>query len=201
MEKIDKNLAYLLGALRDASVDIREGKNYEIKIAQKNKKWLQKLQSIIKQKFGYKWKITKHRKNYYILRITQKKVVKKIIQLAEIKMPQILWNTPTIIRSQPLDIQKEYIKGFFDAEAGLPRNPKKWKYISFDQKAREPLEFIRKILIKLKFKPTNLTWTSEVWQFRLTRKIDIINFVEEIGSSHPDKIKKLHLLRQALDGS
>ena len=116
-------------------------------------------------------------------------------------MPKILWNTPTIIRSQPLDIQKEYIKGFFDAEAGLPRNPKKWKYISFDQKAREPLEFIRKILIKLKFKPTNLTWTSEVWQFRLTRKIDIINFVEEIGSSHPDKIKKLHLLRQALDGS
>ena len=201
MDKIDKDLAYLLGALRDASVDIRERKNYEIKIAQKNKEWLQKLQSIIKQKFGYKGKITRHGKNYYILRITQKRVVEKIMQLAEIKIPQILWNTPAIIKRQPLDVQKEYIKGFFDAEAGLPGNPKKWKYISFDQKAKEPLEFIREVLIKLKFKPTNLTWTSGVWQFRLARKADIINFIEKIGSSHPDKIKKLHLLKQALKGS
>ena len=178
MEEIDKDLAYLLGALRDASVDIRERKNYEIKIAQKNKEWLQKLQSIIKQKFGYKGKITRHGKNYYILRITQKRVVEKIMQLAEIKIPQILWNTPAIIKGQPLDVQKEYLKGFFDAEAGLPGNPKKWKYIS-----------IREVLIKLKFKPTNLTWTSGVWQFRLTRKADIINFIEKIGSFHPDKIK------------
>ncbi|MEM2272428.1 MAG: hypothetical protein QXP56_07170 [Archaeoglobaceae archaeon] len=37
---MNERIAYLLGALRDATVDLREGKNYEIKIAQKNKKWL-----------------------------------------------------------------------------------------------------------------------------------------------------------------
>ena len=36
MKRIDKETAYLLGVLRDASVDIRKGKNYEVKIAQKN---------------------------------------------------------------------------------------------------------------------------------------------------------------------
>ena len=201
MKKIDKETAYLLGALRDASVDVRKGKNYEIKIAQKNRKWLEILQKIISKKFGYEGKITKHRGNYYILRITRKTVVEKIIELAEITTPQSRWNTPVIIKKQPLEIQKEYVKGFFDAEGGLPKNPKKWKYISFDQKIKEPLEFVRSILLKLGFKPTNLTLTSNVWQFRLTRKNDIINFTLQIGSLHPDKIKKLHLLTKLLRGS
>ena len=194
-------MAYLLGALRDASIDIRKGKNYEVKIAQKNRKWLEILQTIIERKFGYKGKITKHQKNYHILRITRKTVVERIVAIAEITTPQSQWNTPTIIKKQPLEIQKEYIKGFFDAEGGLPRNPKKWKYISFDQKAKEPLEFVRNVLIKLGFKPTNLTLTSGVWQFRLTRKNDIINFDIKIGSLHPEKIKKLHLLTLAVKGS
>jgi len=40
MPRINSEIAYIFGALRDATLDIRKGKNYEIKIAQKEHSWL-----------------------------------------------------------------------------------------------------------------------------------------------------------------
>ena len=49
---MNTKIAYLLGAMRDATVDIREGKNYEVKVSQKNREWLQLIQGIFEKEFG-----------------------------------------------------------------------------------------------------------------------------------------------------
>ena len=134
--EINPEIAYLLGALRDATADIREGKNYEIKIAQRETKWLKFLQGIIEKNFQVRGNITKHVNGTEILRINGKQTVKLIMEISEMKVPQESWDTPTIIRKQPIEIQIDYLRGFFDAEGGLPKNPDtaKQKYISFSQK-------------------------------------------------------------------
>ena len=43
----ETKLFYLFGALRDANLDIRKGKNYEIKFGQKDENWLYYLSDLI----------------------------------------------------------------------------------------------------------------------------------------------------------
>lgn len=197
--KINEEIAYLLGALRDATIDVRKRKNYEIKISQKNKEWLELIQEIFKKNFEKDGKISKYKENTWILRINSKKITKEIIKISEIIIPQDKWNTPSIIKKSSVKIQKAYVRGFYDAEGGLPRNPQnKQKYISLSQKNKESLEFVRNFILKLGMNPTNITFCGNVWEFRITRKNDIVNFIEKIGSWHPEKRKKLGLLKTVI---
>lgn len=198
---MNTKIAYLLGAMRDATVDIREGKNYEIKVSQKNMEWLQLIQEIFKKEFGKSGRITRHMKGYWILRINGKKFVEEITEISQIKIPQENWGTPGRIKqSKQRKIIISYIRGFFDAEGGLPRKVTKTsqKYIIFSQKNKESLEFIRKKLEEMNIKPTNLTRCGGVWEFRVTRKKSILEFIRIIGSFHPEKIKKFKILQWVL---
>ncbi len=196
MPTINAETAYILGALRDATADVREGKNYEIKIAQKETEWLKLLQKLFERNFQAKSNITKHVNGTEILRINGKDVVKRILEISEMKIPQEFWNTPTIVKKQTLKIQTHYLRGFFDAEGGLPKNPQtaKQRYLSFSQKNKESLEFLREILIRKRFGPTNITFCGNVWEFRLTRKDNLSLFSKTIGSWHKDKISRLKWL-------
>ena len=197
--ELDPEVAYLLGALRDSTIDIRKGKNYEIKIAQKESEWLSVLQKIFLKHFNNAGRITQHSRDAKILRITGKEAVYKILEISQMKVPQVDWNTPKIIEKQKNTIQLQYLRGFFDAEGGLPRDPKnaKQKYISFSQNNKESLKFLRTLLISNGFRPTNLTICGGVSEFRLTRKSDIANFSIKIGSLHKDKQRKLKILERA----
>lgn len=198
--KINSEIAYLLGALRDATMDIRKGKNYEIKIAQKESDWLRLLQKLFEKSFEISGNITKHINGTEILRINGKNAVEVILKISEMKVPQDSWETPKVIREQSLEIQINYLRGFFDAEGGLPKNPEtaKQKYLAFSQKNRESIEFLREILIKKNFNPTNITFCGNVWEFRLTRKKDIVNFCKTIGSWHSEKRKRLEILKNGI---
>jgi intein-encoded DNA endonuclease-like protein len=194
---MNKNIAYLLGALRDATLDIRKGKNYEIKIAQKNKKWLQVVQGIFKVEFGKEGNILKHMKGYWILRINGREITRKLKEISEIKIPQRNWKTPSQIKSSNIETKINYIKGFFDSEGGLPKkiNRKSQKYIIFSQENKESLEFIRETLMEIGIRPTNLTTCGGVWEFRITTRDGILKFIDNIGSSHPEKIGRLKFLK------
>ena len=197
--RITAQVAYLLGAIRDGAMDIRPGKNYEVKVGQKDRQWLVLLQAMFRETFGFGGSITKHMGSYYILRITRKSVVEELRRVSEFKSPQSKWNTPSVIVHQSLRILKTYIRGFFDAEGGVPEDPRKWRYVSFDQKNRESLEFVRNILIRIGYRPTNPTFTSSVWQFRLTRNEDLVRFCKWIKPKHPSKRAALRLLAECLD--
>jgi len=189
-------LAYLLGALRDASTDIRVGKNYEVKIGQKDVSWLQLLQSIFKELFDYGGNISPHGE-YSILRLTKKTVVHRIVEVSEIEVPQHTWNTPSIIPTLPEASQIDYVRGFWDAEGGLPKTTDQ-TYISFDQMNRPALEFIRNILVTKGFHPTNITLTGKCWQFRLTRKKELARYFQEIGTFHSEKRNRYLKMLNAL---
>ena len=193
---IHSDVAYLLGALRDGTIDIRRGKNYEIKIIQKNYEWLRYIQSIIYRQFGVYAAI-----HGYELRLTNKLTVLNLQKLSEMKRPQHFWGTPQVIKSsKDLFVIRSYIQGFWDAEGGLPIDLKKTKgrYISFDQKNRESISFIRNQLRHLGMHPTKFYFTGNVWQFRLHRKQDIFSCKIVIGSKHPEKNKRLHELASSL---
>ncbi|MBI2674942.1 MAG: LAGLIDADG family homing endonuclease [Candidatus Aenigmarchaeota archaeon] len=197
---IHPEIAYLLGALRDATADIRKAKNYEIKISQKEMDWLVLLQKFFETHFGIRGNITKHVNGAVILRLNGKDVVNSVLEISEMKIPQEFWETPKIIKIQPLEIQISYLRGFFDAEGGLPKNPGNAEqlYLSFSQKNKEAVRFLRKLLIKKGYKPTNITFCGKVWEFRLARKKDMIFFCDKIGSWHKDKKRRLEMLRNRI---
>ena len=190
-----EELAYLFGALRDGSIDIRKGKNYEIKIAQNSLEWLKLIKRIIDKNFN-----TTSNINNGLVRVTREKVVLEIIKLSDMKVPQINWNTPKIIKDSNLDrIIISYIQGFWDSEGGLPKHPEKTKnaaerYISFHQKNKEPLVFIRSKLLDFGFNPTKITFCGNVFEFRICRKREIFKFYKLIGTRHPEKKKRLKKL-------
>ena len=128
-----------------------------------------------------------------MFRITNKKIVMDIQRLSDMISPQKGWKTPKIISEKNEKDLIPYIRGFWDAEGGLPKQPltAKQRYLSFDQKNKESLDFIRKNLIKIGFQPTNLTFTNQVWQFRLARKDDMIKYINKISSSHPEKFSRM----------
>ena len=192
---INNDLCYLAGALRDANLDLRPNKNYEIKFGQKDERWLYYISNIIFRLYGKRFKPLNN-----MLRLTNKEIVLDLVKFSEIKSPQREWSTPKIAFEFDHKNICSYISGFFDAEGGLPKTPKiaKQKYISFDQKNKESLIFIRDVLIGLGFKPTNLTYTGKVWQFRLTRKNNLLRFYDYIESKHPSKELRLKQLKSAI---
>ncbi|MBI2578360.1 MAG: hypothetical protein HYW26_01470 [Candidatus Aenigmarchaeota archaeon] len=200
MKPVSPELAYLLGAMRDASIDVRKGKNYEIKIAQRETSWLRLLQTLFHKEFEARGTITKHANGTEILRINGRSYVEKILDISDFETPQEFWDTPKCIKEQKVKIQIHYLKGFFDAEGGLPKKPDtaKQKYISFSQKNRESLEFIRQVLIDQSCQPTNITFCGNVWEFRLTRKNNLLYFCKNIGSWHKDKQLRLKLLNDGI---
>lgn len=193
--EINNELAYMFGALRDGSIDIRKGKNYEIKIAQDSPEWLKIIKQIIDSNFK-----TKSNINNGLVRVTRKNIVSKIIEISDMEVPQVNWDTPEVIKnSKSKEIITSYIRGFWDSEGGLPKNPSKTKkaeqrYISFHQKNKETLNFIREKLISFDFHPTKITFCSKVFEFRICRKKEILKFYKEIGTWHPEKEKRLKKL-------
>jgi intein-encoded DNA endonuclease-like protein len=113
------------------------------------------------------------------------------------RVPQETWDTPSLL-SRTSDLAKlDYVRGFWDAEGGLPQTTKQ-TYISFDQKNRCALEFIRNILSTAGFHPTNITLTGQCWQFRITRKNELARYFREIGTSHPEKHGRFRKMLKAL---
>ena len=79
---LNNDLCYILGALRDANLDIRPGKNYEIKFGQKDERWLVYLSELLAKNFQIKFNVSKN-----MLRITQKAVVLKLAKISDMVSP------------------------------------------------------------------------------------------------------------------
>jgi intein/homing endonuclease len=135
-----------------------------------------------------------------LLRLNKKTIVEKMIADSEYKKPQKFWGTPTIVKERTDDEKWEYISGFWDADGGLPRDPKSvtQKCISFSQKSRETLEFIKDFLMTQRIKTTNLTYTGQIWQIRITRKSAIRKFYAHLRSRNREKLKRLKMFIASL---
>jgi len=154
------------------------------------------LKQIIEKNFAVTARVHKN-----LLRVTNKKAVRKLQEISGIK--PFGWETPEVVKRLSPVRRIPYIRGFWDAEGGLPRFPNlctkaEQRYISFHQKQKEPLHFIRKMLLSLDYIPTKITYCSDAYEFRITRKEYIKRFYKEIGSWHPEKKERLRMLAELL---
>ena len=168
--------AYLLGALHDGTFS----SNKRFRISQVGTDWLKILQGLFR-KLGYNswiYKEGKYRKVY---------VLETLANFLDFNF-------------NPLELKTEeekigYIKGFFDAEGGIPRDEKARFYIQLVQNDRGKLVKIKKLLNDLRIETGKIHNPSQsvdpdYWRMYVVAKSQQ-SFLKKIGTWHPRKIKAL----------
>jgi len=168
--------AYLLGALHDGTFS----SNKRFRIYQAGTDWLEILKKLF-GKLGYNswiYREGKYRKVY---------VLETLADFLDFNFnPLKLKN-----RKEKID----YLRGFFDAEGGIPRNEKARFYIQLVQKNKGKLGKLKMLLDSLGIKTGKIHNPSQsvdpnYWRMYVVAKSHL-SFLEKIGTWHPRKIKTL----------
>lgn len=176
---MEKNIlkAYLFGALHDGTFN-RKHKTW--RISQSNGDWLKRLQKMFEQLGSKAW----------------------IYQEGKGRTVSVVETTAHFLKMAPtpseLGTTKEqiaYIRGYFDAEGGIPKRLNHWMYIQMCQKNKEELEQICSILTALgihcgKIHNPSQKVDPDYWRFFISRRSHN-DFIKIIGSWHPRKEKIL----------
>jgi intein-encoded DNA endonuclease-like protein len=163
-------IAYLNGAAHDASLN----KKRRIRFVQKEKEWLETLKSLL-EKIEYNSWIYKEGKNRNLF--TLETLCKEIdfgFSPSNLSLKEKIF----------------YVKGFFDAEGGVPRNGKRF-YIQFAQKSYEKIKWIKSILEESgincgKIHNPSKNVNPEYWRI-LVGVNGHRKFAKVVGSLHPIK--------------
>jgi hypothetical protein len=168
--------AYLLGALHDGTFS----SNKRFRISQAGTEWLEVLQNLLRKIDYNSWiyREGSHRKVYVL----------------ETLAPFLDFDF------DPLRLKKDeekigYVRGFFDAEGGIPKDKKARFYIQLTQNDKEKLEKIKKLLNDLGVKTGKIHNPSkfvdpDYWRVYVSANSQNL-FLERIGSWHPRKNKTL----------
>jgi intein/homing endonuclease len=175
MDSVDQNtlIAYLFGALHDGTFN-RRHKTW--RISQSDVQWLERLRKIFNN-LGYR---------AWIYREGKKRTVSVIETTAG-----FLNDETEPAKFSSVAEQVAYIRGYFDAEGGIPRNDDHWMYIQLSQKNKDELEQVKKILEKLgitvgKIHNPSQNVDPEYWRFFISRQSHQ-DFIKIVGSWHPSK--------------
>lgn len=198
-------ICYLAGAFRDGCLSTQ----WQIKIKQKSKDYLlTKIIPILNQEFSLN--LTKSvvhlqadaNKRFYIA-FKRKTVWKTVRKRFKIPLDSRLWETPPFVKKLDKALLRFYVRGFFDAEGGVPRNPMSSKlYISFTQRNRESLKFLNTKLhsqwniVSGKLRVSDSK--SRCWRLTITGLDSIKRFITEVGTDHPYKARSFAIISDLL---
>jgi intein/homing endonuclease len=168
--------AYLLGALHDGTFS----SNQRFRVSQVGTDWLKTLQRLL-GKLGYNSWIYKEGLNRRVY------VLETLADFLDFNFD------PLRLKSNEEKIS--YIRGFFDAEGGIPRNKQARFYIQLTQNDKEKLEKIKKLLTDLgietgKIHNPSQSVDPDYWRMYVLADSQKV-FLTKIGSWHPRKIKAL----------
>ncbi len=141
---IDEDLAYILGALRDGGIhyDIKNNA-YKIHFEQNAYDYLEEeIQSRLEYLFEIDTEITPRPDGVYQIQFASKPIYLLLSKCFGMREIHQFWCTPILIKQSSLSIQKEYVKGFFDAEGTYEHLYHSW----FKNDECEPLDFISDLL-------------------------------------------------------
>lgn len=168
--------AYLLGALHDGTFS----SNKRFRISQKGKEWPEILQKLLKQISHNSW-------------IYQEGKTRDVYVLETLASFLDFSFNPLRLETRKTKIN--YIKGFFDAEGGIPHNHTARFYIQLTQNDYEKLEKIKKMLSSLEIKAGKIHNPSKKVDPKYWRMYILAEshheFIRKINSWHPRKIKIL----------
>lgn len=187
---LNPKLAYLVGALRDGNINCC-GK-YELSYTQKNQVWLKRLSKLILKTFNpsNKPRLIIREKNTPKITISNKPICEFLKIVFEIPIgDKEQWATPKIILDCPKEIQKYYIRGYFDADGICG------KHVGFCQINLQSLKEIKKILKKFNISCTNTISARKLKSGKMFYSLYIKkehwnNFFKIIGSSNPSKFTR-----------
>jgi len=168
--------AYLLGALHDGTFS----SNKRFRISQSGVSWIKILQKILK-KLDY---------NSWIYREGKYRKVYVLETLADF----LDFNFDPLKLKDKRDIIA-YLRGFFDAEGGIPKDKKARFYIQLVQKNKEKLKKLKILLNVLGIKTGKIHNPSQrvdpyYWRVYVLA-VSHEDFLIKIGTWHPRKIKTL----------
>lgn len=174
--------AYLQGALHDGTFNKR---NKRFRYAQHGTEWLEVLKKILKITGNHSW-IYKEGKNreVYVLE-------------TRANFLNISFN-PLILKTKAEKVA--YIRGFFDAEGGIPRDPNSLFYIQLVQNSREKLEKLKAMLNSLDITTGVIHNPSSKVDPDYHRMFVLsgyrARFVDKIFTWHPRKLRTLTLRKE-----
>ena len=179
-------IAYLAGALRDASVDRKS-----VQIFSSSREWLKNIQRLLLLE-GIESKIYGLKRGCWKLKISRKRIG-FILKLVEFRSPQVKWKTPAWIKSLAVEIKKWYIAGFFDAEGCVSLSQRKYLNLEFYQSNPLILRDLRNFLLSMKIKTTRITKKKNrnLFCLRITDQGSVFRFSRNIPLLHPKKLEKL----------
>ncbi len=204
--------AYFLGALRDGCFAINnKNSTYRIRVYQKNKAWIEDLANISEELFGKKPIITLDKRDeVWSFMINSRHIYETVTEMSNYPGSQSEWNTPEVVLNAPLEIQKEYVKGFFDAEGGVPHvesgsvEPKNIR-INFTQGNRKCLEELKRIISDFDIRTGNVCgpyfkkgYKDPVYRLKIHGVREVAKFFDSIGSLHPEKNHRLSLIKESI---
>lgn len=177
--KLELMQAYLYGAFHDGTIS-RLHRTF--RFCQKEREWLEMIQNMLKESGFNSWIYREgNNRSLYILETTASFLNEKRL--------------PT---SFPTKAEKAcYIRGYFDAEGGIPRDESHWLYIQLSQKNSVELQQLKTILEELGIKCGNVHIPSQrvdpnYFRFFISRSSHQ-DFIRIINSWHPRKQKILNL--------
>jgi len=165
--------AYLLGAIHDATE-----RKLTFRISQKYKSYPVFIKELL-AKIGKKAWIYKEGKTRKVY----------IVEFSKSFLKGFKVNSP--------EEKKYYIKGYFDSEGGITKNPKLRLYIYFAQKDKLDLEEVRNFLLEFGIScgiihnPSKKA-DSDYWRFFIRAK-SYSDFSKIIGSWYPEKSRLLRM--------
>ena len=171
--------AYLLGAIHDATFS----SNRRYRFSQKGTEWLKFLQKLFKI-IGYNSWIYKEGSDRDVY------VLETLASFLDFSFDPIRLNTNERIG---------YVRGFFDAEGGIPHNSKDRFYIQLVQKDKQKLLKIKRILSALNINVGKIHNPSKRVDPNFWRMYILSNskdrFIKVIGSWHS---RKINILRKRM---
>lgn len=165
--------SYLQGALHDGT---RSDQHNTHRISQKGTDWLMRLKEILAELGHSAWIYREgSAREVYVLETTAK--------FLDVDFD------PDILKFD--DERIAYVRGYFDAEGGLPQSPDARFYIQFTQKDYDELEKVKIILDDMGIECGEMHNPSvevdpNYWRFYVRAKSHE-DFAEKIGSWHPRK--------------
>ncbi len=206
--EINRDVAYILGALRDGCF-IRNEKYriHRIRIYQKNLEWVQMLSGLFSIVYGVIPIVSKdERDNVWSLMVNSVNVFRELSDLSEYPGKQCEWNIPSSILQSSTEAKIQFIKGFFDAEGGVPHVEKhkieaKNIRVHFTQANEMCLEQIRGILNELDVKTGRVCgpyfkkgYRNPVYRLKIHGIREVARYSGIIGSEHPEKRIRLSII-------
>ncbi len=191
-EELNRELAQLIGYFYGDGHHTSNG----LSLTDKNKDCLQTYNEIIKSIFNYRGTIKRHSegtKNAYALEINNFGIVRFLQQNFEgLHESRVDSTLPNKIRLGDNEVAQGFIKGLFDATGDVNNK------VSMSQSTPEARKQIQNLLSSIGIKASNSDPGIKV---SISSGDAIQRFIDDVGSDHPAKSKRLSELQSNLSGS